>query len=402
MFPTQNAENLPPHEINSSIHSQYQEEKSCAKEEIENVIHRKMHNFIKELDNKDNCFYRSVLQQWKNFLNCFIEIIDDSPSSNIYLKNKTLKSIFDFNKKIEIRNIDLHYILHSLKLVDKNKKYIFEKKLPAEAVLASILKSSLTYSKSTIKIGPTFYGDLEETLKECFHVSSEDLEVCDSIITKDSVFENCMEMEVYDYIKYSKYLCQPDNRKVTQEYSIKGIRFKRFENIIPNFTAQDMVYLELDKLFSNIFTKRCTEKEKLSFINDILASSKINDGFKDKNNYKFFLLMKFKKLDEVYEFKSIEINNARIYLERLMKIDELFKNEDALMMFISLLGISVSRNRELNIDEFQTNMAYFADIYNINAIKETSDNIIYTFGYQSRAALDVSYQEYLNYLKSNY
>ena len=72
------------------------------------------------------------------------------------------------------------------------------------------------------------------------------------------------------------------------------------------------------------------------------------------------------------------------------------------MMFISLLGISVSRNRELNIDEFQTNMAYFADIYNINAIKETSDNIIYTFGYQSRAALDVSYQEYLNYLKSNH
>ena len=362
-----------------------------------------MHNFIEELDNKDNCFYRSVPKQWRNFLNCFIEIIDDSPSSNMYLKNKTLKSIFDFNKKIEIRNIDLHYILHSLKLVDKNKKYIFEKKLPAEAVLASIFKSSLVYSKSTIKIGPTFYGDLEETLKECFHVSSEDLEVCDSIITKENIFENCMEMEVYDYIKYSKYLCQPDNGKVKQEYSIKGIRFKRFENIIPNFTAQEMAYLEeLDKQLLGMFTKPCTVAEKMSFIDDILASSKINDRFKNKNDYKFFLLMKFKKLDEVYQFKSIEINNARIYLERLMKIDEIFKDEDALMMFISLLGLSVSRSRELNIDEFQTNMAYFADINNIHTLKEISDNIIYTFCYRSRAALDVSYQEYLNYLKSNY
>lgn len=403
MFPTQNAENLPPHEINSSIYSQYQEEKSCAKEEIENVIHRKMHNFIKELDNKDNCFYRSVLQQWRNFLNCFIEIIDDSPSSNIYLKNKTLKSIFDFNKKIEIRNIDLHYILHSLKLVDKNKKYILEKKLPAEAVLASIFKSSLVYSKSTIKNCPAFYVDLEETLKECFHVSSEDLEVCDSIITKENIFENCMEMEVYDYIKYSKYLCQPDNRKVTQEYSIKGIRFKRFENIIPNFTAQDMVYLEeLDEQLLEVFTKPCTVAEKVSFIDDILAYSKINDRFKNKNDCKFFLLMKFEKLNEVYQFKSIEINNARIYLKRLMEIDESFKNEDALIILISLLGLSVSKNRELNIDIFQTKMAYFADIDNINTIKEIYDNIIYTFCYRSRAALDVSYQEYLNYLKSNY
>lgn len=401
MFPTQNADFLPRCEINSPIYSQYQEEKSCAKEEIENVIHHiKMHNFIEELDNKDNCFYRSVPKQWKNFSNCFIQTLNNSQSSNIYLKNKILKSIFDFNQKIEIRNIDLHYILHSLKLVDTHKEYLSQ--IPAEAVLASIFKSSLIYSKSTIKIGPIFYGDLEETLKECFHVSSEDLEVCDSIITRESIFENCMEMEVCDYIKYSKYLCQTDDRKVSQEYGIKGKKFKSFENTIPDFTAQEMAYIELDKPFSNIFTKRCTKKEKLSFINDILASSKINDIFKDKNDYKFFLLMKFEKLDKVYEFKSVEINNACIYLERLMKIDKNFKNEDALMMFISLLGLSVSRHRELNIDRFQTNLAYFADIDNINTLKEISDNIIYTFCYRSRAALDVSYQEYLNYLKSNY
>ena len=182
MFPTQNAENLPPYEINSSIYSQYQEEKSCAKEDIEDIIHKKMHNFIEELDKKNECFYRSVPKQWRNFSNYFIQTLNNSQSSNIYLKDKILKSIFNFNQKIEIRNIDLHYILHSLKLVDTHKEYLSQ--IPAEAVLASIFKSSLIYSKSTIKIGPIFYGDLEETLKECFHVSSEDLEVCDSIITK--------------------------------------------------------------------------------------------------------------------------------------------------------------------------------------------------------------------------
>lgn len=400
MFPTQNAENLPPYEINSSIYSQYQEEKSCAKENIEDIIHKKMHNFIEELDKKNECFYRSVPKQWRNFSNYFIQTLNNSQSSNIYLKDKILKSIFNFNQKIEIRNIDLHYILHSLKLVDTHKEYLSQ--IPAEAVLASIFKSSLIYSKSTIKIGPIFYGDLEETLKECFHVSSEDLEVCDSIITKESIFKNCIEMEVCDYIKYSKYLCKNDDRKVSQEYGIKGKKFKSFENTISDFTAQEMAYIELDKPFSNIFTKRCTKKEKLSFINDILASSKINDRFKDKNDFKFFLLMKFEKLDEVYEFKSAEVNNARIYLERLMEIDESFKDEDALMMFISLLGLSVSRMREFNVDKFQLNMAYFADIYNLKTLRRLSDDIVYTFCYRSRAALDISYQEHLNYLKSHY
>ena len=398
MFPTQNAEVLPLYNTNSPVYSQYKEEKSSAKKNIDNIVYKKMHNFIKEADRTNDCFNKSGTKQWRNFLNYFIQIFDNSQSKNVYLKNKILTSIFNLNKKIELRNIDLNYTFHSLKLVENNKKYISH--LPAEAVLASIFKSSLMYSKSTAKAGPTFCEDLEETINDCFHVSFSDVADCNLILTDEIIAENCTEMEIGDYLKYSKYLCKNIDPEIIQECSITREESKLFENIIPDFTSQEMAYLEFDKLFSDVFTKPCTIKEASSFIDDILNSSAIDDSF--KSEFKFLLLTKFIQLNKVYKFKSIEINSARIYLERLMKIDDSFGYENSSTLFISLLGISLARIREVNIDKIEAAMAYVSDTKNLRSIKRVSDDIINTFSYRSRASIDVSYQEYLKYLKSHY
>ena len=85
-----------------------------------------------------------------------------------------------------------------------------------------------------------------------------------------------------------------------------------------------------------------------------------------------------------------------------MKIDKNFENKNPSMMFIYLLGISVSRARNFKEDQCREKLAYFADVKDTNLLKETSDNIIDTFGFRSRSSLDISYLEYLNYLKSHY
>ncbi len=402
MFPTQNPEVLPRYNTNSPIYSQYTEEESYVKEYLNSVVCKKMYDYIKEESRSTNpCFFRSVPKQWRNFLNRFIKIFDDSQSLNVYLKNSILQSIFNFNRKIEIRNIDLHYIFHSLKLVEKNKKYI--SKLPAEAVIASIFKSSLPYSKSVARIGPTYCENLEETLIECFHVSKKDLAVCDSIITNKSVLRNCMEMELHEYVGNTEYLCQDDSEVMT-EYNEIGKEFKKWKNTISHFTAQEMAYLESDEIFSEVFAKPCALKEMSAFVEDILDASIMDDEF--KNDWKCLLLEKFVALNKHYKFTSREVNSARIYLEKLLEMDRgSFESENPLAMLISILGISTarSRNPKYELNNLQAEMLYIIDMRNLNpVVKRVSKNIIITFNYQSRGALDISYQEYLNYLKSHY
>lgn len=400
MFPTQNAEVLPRYNTNSPIYSQRQEEGSYVKEYLNSVVHKKMHDYIKEESRSTNpCFFRSVPKQWRNFLNRFIEIFDYSQSSNAYLKNRILQSIFNFNRKIEIRDIDLHYIFHSLKLVEKNRKYI--SKLPAEAVIASIFKSSLPYSKSVARLGPTYCENLEETLIECFHVSQKDLAVCDSIITNKSVLRNCMEMELYEYLGNSKYLCQDDCGVITK-YNEIGRKIKKPEITISHFTAQEMAYLESDEVFSEVFTRPCTQEEMSAFVDDILDDSMMYDEF--KNDWKSLLLEKFEELNETYEFTSREVNSARIYLEKLLEMDrESFESENPLAMFISILGISTARSRGEVVNDLGAEMLYVIDIRNLTlVVKRISTNIIITFNYKSRGAFDISYEEYLKYLKSHY
>lgn len=403
MFPTQNAEVLPRYNTNSPIYSLYQEEKeeeSYVKKYLNSVVRKKMFNYIKEESRITNpCFFRSVPKQWRNFLNRFIEIFDYSQSSNVYLKNRILQSIFNFNRKIEIRNIDLHYIFHSLKLVAKNREYI--SKLPAEAVIASLFKSSIPYSKSVARLGPTYCENLEETLIECFHVSQKDLAVCDSIITNKSVLRNCIDMELYEYLGNTEYLCQDDCGVTTPYYEI-GKKIKKRKITISNFTAQEMAYLEYDEVFSDVFTKPCTLEEMSAFVDDILDNSIMDDEF--KNDWKSLLLEKFVELNKTYKFTSREVNSARIYLERLLKIDRgSFESENPLAMFISILGISTARSREFNENNLEAEMLYVIDIRNLNpVVKRVSKNVILTFNYQSRGALDISYQEYLNYLKLHY
>lgn len=402
MFPTQNAEVLPRYNTNSPIYSlcQEEEEESYVKKYLNSVVRKKMYDYIKEESRSTNpCFFRSVPKQWKNFLNRFIEIFDDSQSSNVYLKNRILQSIFNFNRKIEIRNIDLHYIFYSLKLVEKNKEYI--SKLPAEAVIASLFKSSLPYSKSVARLGPTYCENLEETLIDCFHISQKDLAVCDSIITNKSVLRNCMEMKLYEYVGNSDYLCQ-DDCEVMTEYNEIGKKTKKRENIISHLTAQEMAYLESDEMFSEVFTKPCALKEMSAFVDDILEASIMDDEF--KNDWKCLLIEKFVKLNKNYKFTSRDVNCARIYLERLLEIDrESFESENPLAMFISILGISTARNRGDEVNNLQAEMLYIVDMRNLNpVIKRVSNNIIITFNYRSRGALDISYVEYLNYLKSHY
>lgn len=402
MFPTQNPEVLPRYNTNSPIYSQYTEEESYVKEYLNSVVCKKMYDYIKEESRSTNpCFFRSVPKQWRNFLNRFIKIFDDSQSLNVYLKNSILQSIFNFNRKIEIRNIDLHYIFHSLKLVEKNKKYI--SKLPAEAVIASIFKSSLPYSKSVARIGPTYCENLEETLIECFHVSKKDLAVCDSIITNKSVLRNCMEMELHEYVGNTEYLCQDDSEFMT-EYNEIGKEFKKWKNTISHFTAQEMAYLESDEIFSEVFAKPCALKEMSAFVEDILDASIMDDEF--KNDWKCLLLEKFVALNKHYKFTSREVNSARIYLEKLLEMDRgSFESENPLAMLISILGISTarSRNPKYELNNLQAEMLYIIDMRNLNpVVKRVSKNIIITFNYQSRGALDISYQEYLNYLKSHY
>ncbi len=403
MFPTQNAEVLPRYNTNSPIYSIYQEreeEESYVKKYLNSVVRKKMYDYIKEESRITNpCFFRSVPKQWRNFLNLFIEIFDDSQSSNIHLKNRILQSIFNFNRKIEIRNIDLHYIFHSLKLVAKNREYI--SKLPAEAVIASLFKSSLPYSKSVARLGPTYCENLEETITECFHVSQKDLAVCDSIITSKSVLKNCIEMELYEYLGNTEYLCQ-DDCGVTTEYNEIGKKIKRREITISNFTAQEMAYLEFDEVFSEVFTKPCTLKEMSAFVDDIVYNSVMDDEF--KNDWKCLLLEKFVELNKNYKFTSRDVNSARIYLEKLLEIDRgSFESENPLAMFISILGISTARNRGCDVNKLQAEMLYIIDMRNLNpVVKRVSNNIIITFNYRSRGVLDISYQEYLNYLKSHY
>ena len=93
-----------------------------------------------------------------------------------------------------------------------------------------------------------------------------------------------------------------------------------------------------------------------------------------------------------------------IYLERLLEIDRgSFESENPLAMFISILGISTARNRGDELNNLQAEMLYIVDMRNLNpVIKRVSNNIIITFNYRSRGALDISYVEYLNYLKSHY
>lgn len=400
MFPTQNPEVLPRYNTNSPIYSPHTEEESYVKEYLKSVVYKKMYDYIKEESRSTNpCFFRSVPKQWKNFLNRFIEIFDDSQSSNVYLKNRILQSIFNFNRKIEIRNIDLHYIFYSLKLVEKNKEYI--SKLPAEAVIASLFKSSLPYSKSVARLGPTYCENLEETLVDCFHISQKDLAVCDSIITNKSVLRNCMDMKLYEYVGNSDYLCQ-DDCEVMTEYNEIGKKTKKRENIISHLTAQEMAYLESDEMFSEVFTKPCALKEMSAFVDDILEASIMDDEF--KNDWKCLLIEKFVKLNKNYKFTSRDVNCARIYLERLLEIDRgSFESENPLAMFISILGISTARNRGDELNNLQAEMLYIVDMRNLNpVIKRVSNNIIITFNYRSRGALDISYVEYLNYLKSHY
>lgn len=401
MFPIQNAEVLPRYNTNSPIYSQYTEERSYVEEYIYSVVRKKMYDYIKEESRDTNpCFFRSVPKQWRNFLNRFIEIFDDSQSSNVYLKNRILQSIFNFNRKIEIRNIDLHYIFHSLKLVEKNKEYI--SKLPAEAVIASIFKSSLPYSKSVARIGPTYCENLEETLKECFHVSQKDLAVCDSIITNKSVLRNCMEMELHEYVINTNYLRQDDDCGVMTEYNEIGKKIKKSKNTLSHFTAQEMAYLEYDEVFSEVFTKPCTLEEMSAFVDDILDVSIIDGEF--KNDWKCLLLEKFVELNKNYKFTSREVNSARIYLEKLLEMDRgSFESENPLAMFISILGISTARSRGYKVNNLHAEMLYVIDMRNSNlVVKRVSDNIIITFNYKSRGSFDISYQEYLNYLKSHY
>ena len=197
MFPTQNAEVLPRYNTNSPIYSQYTEERSYVKEYLNSIAQIKFSKLSKILERNSRCFDKSFLNQWRNLVNRYFEIFDDSQSSNVLLKNRILTSIFEFNRQIEIRNIDLYYIFHSLKLVEENKAYISN--LSPEAVLASIFKSSLTYSKEAIQSPPTFCGDLEKTIMECFNVSAKDLAICESVITSKNVSKTCANMKYQDY-----------------------------------------------------------------------------------------------------------------------------------------------------------------------------------------------------------
>lgn len=398
MFPTQNAEVLPRYNTNSPIYSQYTEEKSYVKEYLNSIAQIKFSKLSKILERNSRCFDKSFLNQWRNLVNRYFEIFDDSQSSNVLLKNRILTSIFEFNRQIEIRNIDLYYIFHSLKLVEENKAYISN--LSPEAVLASIFKSSLTYSKEAIQSPPTFCGDLEKTIMECFNVSAKDLAICESVITSKNVSKTCANMKYQDYTTHSKYLCKNVDDEDMIESDIAKELCTKSLNTIPYFTAQEMAYVKRSDPSSKMFSEPCQLKEVFSFIDDILNSSKISENF--KKDYKFLLFTRFIKLDEFFKFKSVEINSARIYLERIMKIDKNFENKNPSMMFISLLGISVSRARNFKEDKCREKLAYFADVKDTNLLKETSDNIIDTFGFRSRSSLDISYLEYLNYLKSHY
>lgn len=360
------------------------------------------YSYVKKIPNNTNSRPTS-LNQWKNFLSIYIDFFDNIKISEMYLTDKLLISLFNFNKYIEIQNIDLCYLLNAfqiLETIDYSKLNI-----SPESFLGYLLKCTLMYSKSSSSDhGELFRYNVYKNIKKYFNTSDDDFEKYNQIIPESSIINCCKNMNNSDYLNYLAYLnCASPQNIVEFKYLKVEKNLKNEEepvDLVQNFAARDMTYLKNHKTFFKMFKKKSTFSEIKKLIDNILEYSNVSDSY--KNYYKFLLINEFIVLDYFLKFKSVEINSAQIYLKRLIKNNGIPKNSDGSIFFLALLSLSLYKFRNIPLENLQQEFAYITDLKNPNLLENMLKDIIEHIFRTSRSLFDISYAEYVKHLKSNY
>lgn len=403
MIPTQNPDILPRYNTYSPIYSEYSGEKSYVEEYIDS-LYRKVSKLVPYANSNSKYFKCTNLTQWWIFLDSYMSSFNLNPTTSSVLKNRLLISIFDFSKYTEIRNIDLSYVCSTLPLLKKST--LAAAKISPKDLLAHIFKTVFTYSKSQRGFYYNLESDIDKNVKKCFQVSDEDLKKCDETIKKVDIIEKCENLEYYDYLRHLE--CFEGRYKpemAPNTYSDPDSKTKDEMKplfILPDFAAQDMAFLEKVPAFSKMLKKPCTKEEMFKFVDDIVNIRKMSPA--DKNNNRFLLLNNLVMLNSLIHIKSIEINNAQIFLKRFLELDPTLRNEKLFDMYFVVLSIALSKERNPRLRVFQKELAYIENINNFyfRPLRKLTDKILDLTLERSENSLGISYKDYIKHIKTSY